>query len=166
MRFLNGNSATTVSIPTSGFYKVNIYEHPLISVKCISIPQQFKVPKGYIDVGYRSAVTVGDFSAVRKVVISDTHYEQYGHKNITNCIDVLEDIKNKVGHVHELRVETREDVQVYFYNNAFYLSYEVRDGVSYWDNQITRFDARKIYRVKNYASTAHHDSWWFDGQSP
>lgn len=166
LRFLNGNSATTISIPTSGFYKVNIYEHPLISVKCISIPRQFKVPKGYIDVGYRSTVTVGDFSAVRKVVISDTSYDKYGHNNITNHIDVLEDIKNKVGHVHELRVETRENKQVYFYNNAFYTSYEVRNGVSYWDKQITDFEERIIYRVKNYASTAHHDSWWFEGRSP
>jgi len=73
LQFLDGNGTVPIVIPINGYYKVNIFNAPLVSIKCVAIPEHHKEPKGMIDIGYYSTAPVGDFGPVRKVSIVDRY---------------------------------------------------------------------------------------------
>lgn len=165
LKFLNGAGTIPIRIPSNGYYRVNVFDAPLMSIQCITLPEQFRVPTGHIDVGYYTTAEVGDFSPVRKVTVTDQYYQQIGEKNIMNIITYLSDIKNKPGHIYQLKVETREDEFVYFNSGKFYYGRNEVDGVVQYDDEVTSFSPMKLYWVTNFGNNMYPQSWWFKGDT-
>ena len=163
LKFLNGLGTVPVRIPSNGYYKVNIFTAPLMSIQCVSVPEHYTAPKGIIDVGYYTTSSVGDFGPVRKISITDQYYQQIGHQNLTNIIESRSDIKNKIGHIYMLKVETREDETVFFYDKKFYRGRNINGGSWIYDDEITEFADTKLYYVINESSGDYHSEWWFKG---
>lgn len=163
LKFLNGLGTVPVRIPSNGYYKVNIFTAPLMSIQCVSVPEHYTAPKGIIDVGYYTTSSVGDFGPVRKISITDQYYQQIGHQNLTNIIESRSDIKNKIGHIYVLKVETREDETVFFYDRKFYRGRNIIGNSWMYDDEITEFADTKLYYVINESSGDYHPEWWFKG---
>lgn len=163
LKFLNGLGTIPVRIPSNGYYKVNIFTAPLMSIQCVSVPEHYTAPKGIIDVGYYTTSSVGDFGPVRKISITDQYYQQIGHQNLTNIIESRSDIKNKIGHIYMLKVETREDETVFFYDRKFYRGRNIVGNSWKYDDEITKFADTKLYYVINESSSDYHPEWWFKG---
>lgn len=163
LKFLNGNGTVPIRIPSNGYYKVNIFTAPLMTIQCVSVPEHYTAPKGLIDVGYYTTASIGDFGPIRKISITDQYYQQIGHKNLTNIIDSLTNVKNKVGHIYVLKVETREDETVFYYDNRFWRGRNINGSSWEYDDEITNFAATKLYYVINESSVDHQPEWWFRG---
>lgn len=165
LKFLDGNGTISIRIPNNGYYNVNIFDAPLMSVQCVSIPEQFSAPTGHIDVGYYTTASVGDFSPVRKISVTDQMYYQVGSKGLNNIIESLENVKYKVGHIYYLKAETREDVQLYYNSGSYYLSRKEEDGEIYYNDEVTEFSPQKLYWVFNHNDTNFASFWWFSGDN-
>ena len=163
LKFLNGLGTVPVRIPSNGYYKVNIFTAPLMSIQCVSVPEHYTAPKGIIDVGYYTTASVGDFGPVRKISITDQYYQQIGHQNLTNIIESRSDIKNKIGHIYMLKVETREDETVFFYDRKFYRGRNIVGNSWKYDDEVIKFADTKLYYVINESSGDYHPEWWFKG---
>lgn len=165
LKFLNGLGTVPVRIPSNGYYKVNIFTAPLMSIQCVSVPEHYTAPKGIIDVGYYTTAAIGDFSPVRKISITDQYYQQIGYRNLENIIANLTNVKYKVGHIYYLKVETREDELVY-YSQDRYWRFRRPEGQGYiYDDEVTEFVATKLYYVVNDANASLASNWWFTGDN-
>jgi hypothetical protein len=74
---------------------------------------------------------------------------------LTNIIDSLTNVKNKVGHIYVLKVETREDETVFYYDNRFWRGRNINGSSWEYDDEITNFAATKLYYVINESSVDH-----------
>ena len=162
LKFLNGKGDLTIQIPYNGGYFVNIFNTPLVSVVLKSLPAG-EALTGYLDIGYYSTTGVGDFGDVRKVVIGDQSYTQYGRcdgpKNTeynkyydsgNNTIDALEDRKFKTGYFYYLAAETRYSQSVLYESNGKY--YDDRSMEASSIVEVKDLNPQYIYTIKNPAT--------------
>lgn len=151
LQFLNGNGAVPIRIPTNGFYKVNIYNEPLMSIQLVSVPEQYKQLSGRIDVGYYTqGVEVGDFSHIRKISIADIPSGTYFGGSNVDIVAQIEDIKYKMGRAYKIQIETRPIANVYAKNNKYYYDDLYQDPVT--------IAPHYIYKILN-------QNKWLDGNS-
>lgn len=170
LKFLDGTGVIPIRIPINGYYKVNIFNAPLMTIQCISIPDHYSTPTGHIDIGYYTTASVSDFSPIRKVSITDKYYQQIGYQNIANIIEALSDIKHKVGYIYWLKVETREMEQLYYHGGKYFLHRREENTLITYDDEVTTFNPLKLYQVINTGDSAYANEWWFkgdfDGEEP
>ena len=120
LQFLDNKGSVDISIPSNGYYHVNIYDTPLVAISLKSLPYEIQTPTGYIDVGYHDIAGVGDFSQIRKVSVKNKYYDYYGASG-GNLLDSIthNDKKFKLGFIYDLKIETREIRRVYKVNGGY-----------------------------------------------
>lgn len=154
LHFLDESGPIDIQIPYNGFYHVNIYEKPLMTVTLKSLPEGYSKPTGCIDVGYYSTATIGDFSQIRKISIKDESYYQIGANDL-NIVNSLTNTKFKIGSIYLLRVETRPHEDVYLINGKLYFDRLARNPIDYFPHY--------LYRVLNLDDEVQY---WVDGNDP
>ena len=153
LQFLDNSGPIDIQIPYNGFYHVNIYDDPLMSVTLKSLPEGYTKSTGCIDVGFYSTATVGDFSQIRQIAIRDENYYQIG-KNDVNLISSLINTKFSIGYIYLLRVENRPQLDVHLLNGKLYFDTLKRNPIEYYPHY--------IYRVLNKDGEV---VYWIDGNS-
>lgn len=152
LQFLNGNGVVPIRIPSNGFYKVNIFNEPLMSIQLASIPEQYKQLSGRLDIGYYTqGIEIGDFSQIRKISIADVPSGTFFGGMNFDIVGRIEDVKFKIGRAYMIQLETRPTMDVY-YNKGNY----------YYDNlfqDIVDIAPHYLYRILNQNEN------WMDGSS-
>lgn len=154
LQFLDEAGSIDIRIPYNGFYHVNIYDKPLMTITLKSLPPDYTKPTGCIDVGYYSETGVGDFSHIRRISIKDESYTQIGNTT-SNIISHLTNTKFKIGHIYLLRVETRPHEDVYLLDGKLYFDTLKRNPIDYYPHY--------LYRVLNLDGEVQY---WIDGNDP
>ena len=154
LQFLDEAGSIDIRIPVNGFYHVNIYDRPLMTVTLKSLPQGYTKPTGCIDVGYYSTNGVGDFSQIRKISIRDEVYSQIGNTTV-NIVSHLTNTKFKIGYVYSVRVETRPKLDIYLLDGRLYHDDLKRNPVDFFPHYLYQvFDKNGEFL------------YWLDGNDP